>query len=285
MIMSAGLIWHFAITCAVVVAAYDLPPGLISRSTIQEHTLLPPLLESEAFGGTRLRHWTFGGSAVVTDNFVRLTPAKQSREGFCFNDVAVLAPVWEARFGFRVHSPLSLGGDGFAFWVVDRALAHGGPVVGAPSAGFRGVGVVFDSFDNDGARDNPAIHIIASPAGNSRSDSFDPTSDFSHSRLATCVFDFRNSVPDDVIHAVVRYDSTSRSLKVHVESKRHSLDCANVDGIDLTQGNHYFGFTAHTGQLADNHDVYYFSVSSDDAKAPAHLEDDKAAAAAEAEHD
>jgi len=44
------------------------------------------------------RWWDFGGDTVIrTDKYIRLTPDKQSREGWLFSRVPLTATNWEVR--------------------------------------------------------------------------------------------------------------------------------------------------------------------------------------------
>jgi hypothetical protein len=49
---------------------------------IPEHSFHAPFL----FGATStVQHWEYGGSAVATENFIRLVPAIRSRVGYMWN--------------------------------------------------------------------------------------------------------------------------------------------------------------------------------------------------------
>jgi hypothetical protein len=229
---------------------------------VHQHSLFPPHLSEHGMGNPNLAHWSFGLSAVVTDDYVRLTSNKQSREGFLWNDVPVQLESWKAYIGIRVHSAHSLGGDGMAMWLVERPSTSGGPVVATRSSGFRGLGVIFDSFDNDHQRDNPSVTVVAKTDGAAGELTLDPSNDYADARVGGCTFDFRNSGKGDVVHALVEYDGPAKVLTVKVETARTSQTCATVEGIDIPAG-YYFGMTAHTGEVADNHDAHWFVVTSD----------------------
>lgn len=75
---------------------------------------------------------------------------------------------------FRVFSKPHFGGDGFAFWVLSSEMdpsysAEGkaltGPVFGLRE-NFKGFGVVFDTYDNDGRRDNPSVFAVMNKENN-----------------------------------------------------------------------------------------------------------------------
>jgi mannose-binding lectin 2 len=113
-------------------------------------------------------HWDFAGNVVVTNDYIRLTPDRQSRRGWLWNKEPVLMPAWEVEFEFSVHGQgRHTYGDGFAFWYTEQSmrqganhgvdigegtvLSHGkrsGPAYGN-IMNFKGLGIIFDTFDND----------------------------------------------------------------------------------------------------------------------------------------
>ncbi len=62
---------------------------------------------------------------------------------------------WEVTVEFSVTGRPMLGGDGFAFWYVDRPGLLG-PVYGS-SDYWNGLLIAFDTFNNDGQGRNPLI--------------------------------------------------------------------------------------------------------------------------------
>lgn len=252
---AAFIVWLLMTGVMVATRSAEVPP--VARANgIAEHQLFPPFLRS--LEHSPAAHWSFGGSVVFTDNVVRLTPSKQSREGWLWNDVAVRVPSWTVRFGIRVHAATSLGGDGLAFWLTSRQLPFGGPVMGAPAEGVRGLGLLFDTFDNDGDRNNPAVHVVFADKDTQEGD-LDPTKDFP-SRVASCVVDFRNTAANDVVDVALSYKAEERTLRVSLTSSRAAQECAALTDLSIPTG-YFMGFTSHTGQLADNHDLHYASLA------------------------
>ena len=101
-----------------------------------DHTLTRPYDESHD-----LSHWTYHGSTVISDKYIRLTPDRQSRRGSLWNKVPFAPvdpqtglpaefPAWEMVLEFSVHGVgKKLFGDGFAVWyTLERAIE--GPVFG-----------------------------------------------------------------------------------------------------------------------------------------------------------
>jgi mannose-binding lectin 1 len=228
---------------------------------VPEHSFVPPLLSSP--WASAVDHWEFGLSTVVTNAHVRLTAALQSREGYMWNTEPNRLASWTAHVGFRVHSKQSLGGDGFAIWLRDKRYRNGGPLIGTPNAEFRGLGVVFDSFDNDGRRDNPAVHVLYG-APNAPI-TLSTSTDFENEKIGGCVVDFRNTAPESLIEATIAYDAPQQRLTVSLHKNEQPVQCATADGVELPPG-FYFGLTAHTGGVDDNHDVAYFALVSNAAE-------------------
>lgn len=230
-----------------------LPADIQPSSIVEHHSFYPPLLEEYWNGG--LQHFDFGLSTAVTNSYVRLTPAKQSREGYFWNDNPSHLTAWTIEVGFRAHAPAAMGADGFAIWYAETPVGTGGPLFGLPERGFRGLGVIFDTFDNDGRRDNPSVHVVLGDG----TEVLRGDNDFADQRLGGCVFNFRNTDPNDVVRATIAY--RDERVSVSLRSRSQAVQCATITPLTLPDG-YYFGATAHTGHLADNHDIHYFLVTA-----------------------
>merc|ERR1711916_147514 len=110
---------------------------------------------------------------------------------------------------FQVYGHPSMGGDGFGFWYTSKSGMMG-PVYGGMDY-WDGLGIFFDTFNNDGTGDFPVIVAVM----NDGSLAYDPA------------------------------------------SNGNWVDCFSVQNVELGVDK-YFGLTAGTGDLADNHDVSSF---------------------------
>jgi mannose-binding lectin 1 len=246
----------------IIALCLILAPLLVSGDTYQvderpeivtHHSLHPPFITDWWQGG--LPHWDFGGSAVVTDHYIRLTPDKQSRHGWVWNEEPNDLASWHVSFGFRVHAKASLGADGMAFWYVEQPQRGGGPVFGMPY-GFRGLGVVFDTYDNDGQRDNPSVAVLYDDG--SHHVRYNAGNDFMSDLKGKCMFDFRNFGTEDIVEARIVY--VEKRVEVYLRvGKGQEIQCTTVHDVNLPTG-YFFGATAETGHIADNHDVNYIHV-------------------------
>ena len=115
-----------------------------------------------------LPYWKYGGSTVATESFIRLTPNIQSRSGWIFNEFELQSSDWEIELHVEIFSDYHIGGDGFGLWILNsthhprKAKHHNylsGNVFGLRND-FQGFGIIFDTYDNDGQRDNPLIAVI-----------------------------------------------------------------------------------------------------------------------------
>jgi mannose-binding lectin 1 len=123
---------------------------------------------------------------MVTENSIRLTPAASSKIGWIWNQQPVYLTAWEVVVTFQI-SGARLGADGFAIWFVEESKKEG-PTYGYADQ-WNGLGVIFDTYDNDGNRNNPYVSIALN----------DGTKVWNHGvdggQLATegCVSHFRNT--------------------------------------------------------------------------------------------
>lgn len=83
---------------------------------------------------------------------------------------------------------------------------------------------------------------------------YDHDRDGTLSQVAGCSANFRGRGHDT--YALIRYSGTQNRLTlfVDVDNKNEWTDCFDVSGVKLPTGL-YFGASAATGQLADNHDI------------------------------
>ena len=81
---------------------------------------------------------------------------------------------------------------------------------------------------------------------------YDHDADGTHTELAGCEAQLRNKNYDTFL--LIRYEGRKLTVKVDVDDKRAWRPCFHVDGVFLPTG-YYFGLSAATGDLVDNHDV------------------------------
>eukprot|EP01062_Namystynia_karyoxenos_P033005 TRINITY_DN2428_c0_g2_i1.p1 TRINITY_DN2428_c0_g2~~TRINITY_DN2428_c0_g2_i1.p1 ORF type:complete len:318 (+),score=124.97 TRINITY_DN2428_c0_g2_i1:63-956(+) len=246
--------------CAAWRRRHSAPPPREDgpRAELAEHSFAAPFLQQQWRGG--LPYWRYGGSAVVLDDAVRLTPDKPDSAGSLANTEPLRLASWQAELRFRVHSRRAAGADGLALWYTEEPVsaAANGPLWGM-RADFNGWGLVLDTFDNDRKRDQPGVALIRHEGG--------PREwDLDHDLLATntfrCVYEYRNTPRGEWAVLRVTYRSLSRRLEVYLTLPGGEPQfCGRLERYDLPMG-YYWSLTAATGALADNHDVRSFVVST-----------------------
>ncbi|XP_073536860.1 protein ERGIC-53 [Phyllobates terribilis] len=196
--------------------------------------------------------WLHTGNAIPSADQIRIAPSLKSQKGSVWTKSTSSFENWELEVTFRVTGRGRIGADGLAIWYT-AAQGLAGNVYGSADS-WNGVGIFFDSFDNDGKKNNPAILVV----GNNGKLLYDHQNDGATQALASCQRDFRNK-PYPVRARITYYKKT---LTVMINNgftpDREDYEfCAKVDNMILPQQG-FFGISAATGGLADDHDVLSF---------------------------
>ncbi|KAB7496119.1 Protein ERGIC-53 [Armadillidium nasatum] len=120
------------------------------------------------------------------------------------------------------------------------------------------LGCSFDSFDNDNKRNNPYIMGMA----NDGNLVYDHEHDGSSQQMGGCLRDFRNK--PFPIRAKIEYFKNVLTVLIHngmTDNERDYEMCYRAENVFLPPKG-YFGVTAATGGLADDHDVLRLLVHS-----------------------
>ncbi|KAJ9599083.1 hypothetical protein L9F63_010420 [Diploptera punctata] len=212
----------------------------------REHSLIKPYQGS----GMTIPYWDFMGSTMVTNNYVRLTPDSQSKQGILWNSVPCSVRNWELQVHFKVHGKgKDLYGDGFAIWYAKDRMNPG--LVFGNADYFQGLAVILDTYSNHNGPHNHQ-HPYISAMINNGSLHYDHDRDGTHTQLAGCEAKFRNLEHDT--HISIRYEKDVLTVSTDIENKAAWKECLSVQGVRLPTG-YFFGMTAATGDLSDNHDV------------------------------
>ncbi|NXX34872.1 LMAN1 protein, partial [Nicator chloris] len=196
--------------------------------------------------------WVHTGNAIPSADQIRITTSLKSQKGSVWTKNKSIFEYWEVEVTFRVTGRGRIGADGLAIWFTEEQGLEG-PVFGAADK-WNGVGIFFDSFDNDGKKNNPGVIVV----GNNGNLLYDHQNDGSTQALASCQRDFRNK-PYPVRVKITYYQRTLTVLinNGFTPDKEDYEFCAKVEDMVLpSQG--YFGISAATGGLADDHDVLSF---------------------------
>ncbi|XP_049880800.1 vesicular integral-membrane protein VIP36 [Pectinophora gossypiella] len=212
----------------------------------REHSLTKPYQGS----GMSVPYWDFLGSTIVTSNYVRLTPDLQSKSGALWNSVPCYTRNWELQVQFKVHGKgKELFGDGFALWYV-RDRMQTGPVFGSKDY-FHGLAIIMDTYSNHNGAHNHH-HPYISAMINNGSLHYDHDRDGTHTQLAGCEGKFRNFNHDT--HLSIVYKDDTLIVSTDLDGKNAWKECLRVEKVLLPTG-YFFGASATTGDLSDNHDI------------------------------
>ncbi|GBP27712.1 VIP36-like protein [Eumeta japonica] len=212
----------------------------------REHTLTKPYQGS----GMSVPYWDFLGSTIVTSNYVRLTPDLQSKSGAIWNTEPCRTRNWDLQVEFKVHGKgKDLFGDGFAIWYVKDRMQTG-PVFGSKDH-FSGLAVILDTYSNHNGAHNHQ-HPYISAMINNGTLHYDHDRDGTHTQLAGCEAKFRNY--NHNTHISIVYKDDTLKVSTDLEGKNAWKECLIVEKVLLPTG-YYFGISATTGDLSDNHDI------------------------------
>jgi len=222
---------------------------------LQQHSFYPE---------SRMDYWAVSGSTVIHQSHIALTPDEKSMTGQLWNQKPFLmSKDWEVHLRLVIGRYGSFGADGLAFWYTTTQGTEG--TVFGNTDRFEGLGIFFDSFDNDGSGDHPLIYAILGDGVTP----YDGASDGATQRIGSCTSRYRTSVYDhnahkNPTHVIIRY--ARGILSVHVdlnhfpEGAEAYTRCFEIP-VDLKRSG-YFGLTAATGGLSDHHDVVSMSTYS-----------------------
>lgn len=217
----------------------------------REHSLTKPYHGT----GMSMPYWDFIGNTIITSNYVRLTPDFQSKSGSIWNSVPVTARNWELQIHFKVHGKgKDLFGDGFAVWYT-KERKDLGPVFGNRDY-FNGLAIILDTYSNHNGVHNHQ-HPYISAMVNNGSLHYDHDRDGTHTQLAGCEAKFRNSAAET--HIAVRYEADTLTVSTDLEGRNAWKECFTVKNVILPTG-YYYGASATTGDLSDNHDIISFKM-------------------------
>ncbi|CAE7207440.1 unnamed protein product [Rhizoctonia solani] len=206
------------------------------------------------------RWFSFGGSAYVnTNKHIRLTRDKSSQAGWLWSRLPLTASNYQIIIEFKASSVSGgsshLYGDGFAIWLTDTR-AQPGPVFGSVD-NFVGLGIFIDTYAN--SRHTYAFPRIMGMLGDGKT-SYDLANDGASNELAACSANVRKT---DIATKLKLTYFRDEYLNVQLQYKGWDewTECFTVYDVSLPN-TPYLGFTAHTGDVADNHDIVSISTAS-----------------------
>ncbi|KAM3925306.1 VIP36-like protein isoform 3-T3 [Leptodactylus fuscus] len=219
----------------------------------REHSLTKPY---QGVGSSSSSLWDIMGNVLVTPQYVRLTPDLQSKRGALWNRMPCYLRDWELQVHFKIHGQgkKNLNGDGFSLWFTKDRMQEGS-VFGSKD-NFVGLGVFVDTYPNEEKQHERIFPYVSAMVSNG-SLAYDHTRDGRPTELGGCTAMVRNLNHDSFL--VIRYVKRRLTVMIDIDGKQEWKDCLDVPGVRLPRG-YYFGASAATGDLSDNHDIISMKV-------------------------
>ncbi|XP_007947190.1 protein ERGIC-53-like [Orycteropus afer afer] len=207
-----------------------------------------------ALPGAGIPFWSHHGDAIPGLEEVRLTPSMRNRSGAVWSRASVPFSAWEVELQMRVTGPGRQGAQGMAVWYTRGRGQVGSVLEGLAS--WDGIRILFDSLA-EGTQNSPAIRVLASDGHTP----YEQLGDGASRVLGSCHRNFRNRPYP--FRARITY--WGQRLRVSLNSGLTPSDpeevCVNVGPLLLAPGG-FFGISAATSILADDHDVLSFLTFS-----------------------
>uniref|UniRef100_A0A3B4Z5T4 Lectin, mannose binding 2 like n=1 Tax=Stegastes partitus TaxID=144197 RepID=A0A3B4Z5T4_9TELE len=246
--MPFKLYWTFAFLIFTVNRCFADDDHEMEEFLKREFSLSKPY---QGVGSLGSSHWELMGDAMVTTEQVRLTPDMQSRQGAVWSRIPCHLKDWEMQVHFKIHGQgkKSLNGDGMAIWYTKERMQKG-PVFGNMD-NFTGLGVFVDTYPNEEKHIERIFPFVLAMVGNGTV-SYDHERDGRPTELGGCNAMVRNLKHDTFLF--IRYVRRRLTVMIDIDGQHEWRDCLDIPGVRLPQG-YYFGASAITGDLSDNHDV------------------------------
>lgn len=213
--------------------------------SLHPHSLSPPFVDK-----LEMTWFDYGGDTVIdTYSHIRLTPDSPSRSGYVWSKKTLPKHNWQVEVEFKVDGTSShISGDGLAIWA-SQERNRMGPVFGNVDY-FNGLGLFFDTYNN-GAHDESFPYVYAM-LGDGKTH-YNNDQDGFPTKAGGCSSDFKHNFHKT--KALITY-VRGQYLEVKLQTKEEEKweDCFSVTNFTLPN-DVYLGFTAHTGQLHDYHDI------------------------------
>uniref|UniRef100_A0A3P9A1V4 L-type lectin-like domain-containing protein n=1 Tax=Esox lucius TaxID=8010 RepID=A0A3P9A1V4_ESOLU len=210
----------------------------------------------QGVGSSSSSHWELMGDAMVTTEQIRLTSDMQSKQGAVWSRIPCHLRDWELQVHFKIHGQgkKNLNGDGLAIWYTKERMQKG-PVFGNQDL-FTGLGLFVDTYPNEEKQLERIFPYVLAMVGNG-SISYDHERDGRPTELGGCSAMVRNLKHDTFLF--IRYVRRRLTVMMDTDGQHEWRDCLDIPGVRLPQG-YYFGASAITGDLSDNHDVISLKV-------------------------
>ncbi|XP_057688874.1 lectin, mannose-binding 2-like b [Corythoichthys intestinalis] len=194
--------------------------------------------------------WDLKGTAMLTTDYLRLTPDQPARQGAVWSRVPLILKEWELKVHFKIHGQarIFMSGDGLAIWLTKERMQDG-PVFGSKNL-FTGLGIFVDTYLNSGKKADRSVPYISVMLGNGTL-SYDHDRDGIPTELGGCPAMARNARHETFL--LIRYSKNTLTVMFD-DGQQTWKDCTSISGLHLPRG-YYLGASSATGDLSDNHDI------------------------------
>mmetsp|Transcript_37702 Transcript_37702/g.52223 ORF Transcript_37702/g.52223 Transcript_37702/m.52223 type:complete len:474 (-) Transcript_37702:65-1486(-) len=208
-----------------------------------------------------LPFWRLFGDAQVNEHLVRLTSNDPSQKGGIWSRLPIQwGSSWEILVQFNIHGENLYGADGMGIWLAEDPLL--GDFFGYVED-FVGIGVIIDTYDNDGSGNHPVVSLVSNDGTKkfSHSHGSKPSSDMERGH---CSVQLRNQ--DSNMQLKLHYSQSTLSVSLKRTEESRWRVCFSDDKFFSSFSVLHLGLTALTGSLSDYHDVFGLSFENLDSK-------------------
>ncbi|KAK8812777.1 hypothetical protein WA538_002511 [Blastocystis sp. DL] len=231
----------------------------LSQEISKLHSFAPPFNNYAWSGNRRITGWTCGDNASIKEFFIRLTPDRQSKSGYCWSDTPLNSNKWVTTFKFRISGQGEyLFGDGMTFFFTNQKSHESGELHGS-SDEFVGFAVNLATYKN---QNYVAFHRdIGLYVGNSTKEhAYHPESYHPGCFSSYRYYEKRQDFTADKFASVrVAYDAEAETIRVTVDAQGSGFFQSCVSEKVQLPAEWWktatVGVSASTGQVADNHDL------------------------------
>lgn len=219
---------------------------------IKDHSIYPPFVDTNL----QNRWFDFGGSTIInTNQHIRLTQDRSSEAGYLWSREPLTQKNFQVEVEFKIDGKSSsVYGDGMAVWLSKPSFKPG-PVFGS-SDKWDGFGIFIDTFPN--SRHSYSFPRILGMINQGYS-SYDVGSDGDGQESGACSYGVRRS--DVSTKLQINYiQGRFLEVLVHYDKWDEWEHCFTVANYTLPDKIH-LGFSAHTGEVSDAHDILSVSAN------------------------
>ncbi|KAI3382614.1 hypothetical protein SNEBB_007046 [Seison nebaliae] len=198
-------------------------------------------------------HWDVSGDAIITNRYIRLTSDEKSKNGALWSTTRNRMQNWQIELEYSISGHgKHLSGDGIAFWYSPNGQKSG-PVFGNEDY-FTGLGVFIDTYNNQQQTNVVFPYLVATI--NNGSSHYDVGKDGFDTKIGGCELNtIRNRNDYGTTLLIISYYQNTLRIETDETVRSGRRICFSRKGVILPKS-YYFGVSAATGDLTDNHDIY-----------------------------